>query len=70
LAMLAAATGSDTVGHGIVLGLVVGIGFAVTLYAVETVFGRRPKPGLWFGISATYQLIGILAATVIVTVWD
>jgi hypothetical protein len=70
LAMLAVATGSSTLGHGIILGLVVGIGFAVTLYAVESVFGRRPKAGTWFGITAAYQLIGILIAAVIVTVWD
>jgi hypothetical protein len=70
LAMLAAATGSETLGHGIILGLVVGIGFAVTLYAVESVFGSRPKPGSWFLITAAYQLIGIVIAAIIVTVWD
>jgi hypothetical protein len=70
LAMLAAATGSETFGEGIVLGLVVGVGFAVTLYSVESVFGRRPQPGTWFLLTAAYQLIGILIATVVVTVWD
>jgi Na+/H+ antiporter NhaA len=70
LAMLAAATGSETLGHGIILGLVVGIGFGATLYAVEAVFGQRPKPGSWFLISAAYQLIGIVIASIIVTVWD
>lgn len=70
LAMLAVATGSTTLGHGIILGLVVGIGFAVTLYAVESVFGSRPKPGAWFVITAAYQLIGITIAAIIVTVWD
>ena len=70
LAMLSEATGSSTLGHGIILGLVVGLGFGVTLYAVETVFGERPKPGSWFLISAAYQLIGLVLASVIVTVWD
>jgi Na+/H+ antiporter NhaA len=70
LAMLAEATGSSTLGHGIILGLVVGLGFGATLYAVEAVFGTRPKPGSWFLITATYQLIGIVLAAVIVTVWD
>lgn len=70
LAMLAVATGSSTLGHGIILGLVVGVGFGVTLYAVEAVFGQRPKPGTWFLISASYQLIGLVLASVIVTVWD
>jgi hypothetical protein len=70
LAMLAEATGSTTLGHGIILGLVVGVGFAVTLFAVEAVFGNRPKPGTWFAITAAYSLIGIVIASVIVTVWD
>lgn len=70
IAMLARATGSETFGEGIVLGLVVGIGLGTTFYAVEAVFGQRAEPGTWFGISAVYQLIGILIATVIVTVWD
>lgn len=70
LAMLAEATGSSTLGHGIILGVVVGVGFGLTLYAVEATFGSRPKPGSWFLISGAYQLIGIVVASVIVTVWD
>jgi hypothetical protein len=70
LGMLAQTTGTDTLGEGIVLGLVVGVGFAVTLYAVESVFGRRPQPGTWFLITSGYQLLGILIAAVIVAVWD
>lgn len=70
VAMLALATGSTTVGEGIVLGLLLGVGFAVALYAVEATFGQRPGPGVWFLITASYQLVGILIATVIVTVWD
>lgn len=70
LAMLAEATASSTLGHGIILGVVVGVGFALTLYAVEATFGSRPKPGSWFLISGAYQLIGIVVASVIVTVWD
>jgi Na+/H+ antiporter NhaA len=70
LAMLAEATGSSTLGHGIILGVVVGVGFGLTLYAVEAVFGSRPKPGSWFLITGAYQLIGVVVASVIVTVWD
>jgi Protein of unknown function (DUF1761) len=70
LAMLAAATGSETLGHGIILGLVVGIGFGATLYAVEAVFGQRPKPANWFLITAVYQLLGIVIASIFVSVWD
>jgi hypothetical protein len=39
-----------------------------TLYAVEAVFGQRPWRGLWFGINAAYQLVGIVIAAVVVTV--
>jgi hypothetical protein len=70
LGMVARATGTDTLGEAIVLGLVVGIGFGMTLYAVESVFGRRPQPGTWFLITAGYQLLGILIAAAIVAVWD
>jgi predicted cobalt transporter CbtA len=38
--MLAAATGSDTLAKGIVLGLVIGIGYALTLTAVDAMFDR------------------------------
>jgi hypothetical protein len=69
-AMLARATGSTTFGEGIVLGLVLAIGFGATLYWVESVFGNRPGPATWFAITATYQALGLLIATVIVTVWE
>jgi Na+/H+ antiporter NhaA len=68
-AILARATGSTTFGDGIVLGLVLGVGFGLTLYWVESTFGQRPRPATWFAITATYQFLGILIATVIVTVW-
>ncbi len=43
--MLAVATGSDTIGEGIVLGLVIGIGYALTLTAVDAMFDpNEPQP--------------------------
>ena len=69
-AMLARATGSTTFAEGIVLGLVLAIGFGATLYWVESTFGNRPGPATWFAITATYQVLGLLIATVIVTVWE
>jgi hypothetical protein len=69
-AMLAEATGSDTFGEGIVLGLVVGIGFAVMTTAVEATFGNRPQPGPWFVINGAYQLLGLVISAVIVSVWQ
>lgn len=68
-AMLAVATGSDTFAEGIVLGLVVGVGFAVMTTAVEATFGNRPQPGVWFVINGVYQLLGLVISAVIVSVW-
>jgi hypothetical protein len=69
-AMLAQATGTDTFGEGIVLGLVVGVGYAVVAAAVEATFGNRPQNGVWFVITASYNLIGLLIAAVILSVWQ
>jgi hypothetical protein len=68
--MLASATGSDSLGEGIILGLVVGIGYAVTLTAVEAVFDpNKPQPWTWFGISASYHFLGFFIVAVLVSVW-
>ncbi len=68
--ILAAATGSDTLMEGIVLGIVVGVGYAVTLTAVEAVFDpNKPQPWTWFGISASYHFLGLLIVAVLVSVW-
>jgi len=69
-AMLARATGSETLGEGIVLGFVIAVGFAVTLSAVSAIYDRRPEPTTWFLINGTFNLIGYLLVAVIVTVWD
>jgi hypothetical protein len=68
-AMLAEATGSDTFAEGIVLGLVVGVGYAVVGTAVEATFGNRPQNGVWFLITGSYNLIGLIISAVIVSVW-
>lgn len=47
-AMLARATGSETLGEGIVLGFVIAIGFALTLSAVSALYDRHPEPTTWF----------------------
>jgi hypothetical protein len=68
-AMLAEATGSESFAAGIVLGLVVGVGYAVVGTAVEATFGNRPQNGVWFLITASYNLIGLVISAVIVSVW-
>jgi hypothetical protein len=70
LAMLARATGSVTVGEGIVLGVVTGAGLALMLLAVGALYERKPEPGVWFGINGIFNLIAYLLVAVIVTVWD
>jgi hypothetical protein len=68
-AMLAEATGSESLAEGIVLGLVVGVGYSVVGTAVEATFGNRPQNGVWFLITASYNLIGLVISAVIVSVW-
>ena len=71
LGMLARATGSDSVGEGIVLGLVVGVGFVATVIATTGLFDtKKPIPGLWALITGAYNVVGLLIAAVIVSVWD
>ena len=68
--ILAVATGSDTVGEGIMLGLVIGIGYALVLTAVDAVFDpNKPQPWIWFAISGAYHLVGLLIVAVLVSVW-
>jgi hypothetical protein len=67
--MLAFATGSDTFGEGIVLGLVLGIGVAVALEFVNAMFGGRPHPWAYFLVTGGYHLVGVLIVAVIVSVW-
>jgi Protein of unknown function (DUF1761) len=71
VAMLGQASGTDTFGEGIVLGLVAGIGIAGAVLFVTGVFDpKKPDPMTWFGITAGYHLVGLLIASVIVSVWD
>ncbi|MGH2656612.1 MAG: DUF1761 domain-containing protein [Actinomycetota bacterium] len=69
-AMIAASTGSSTVGDAIVLGLVVGVGFAASLSLLGSAFGNYPQPGVYFAITAGYHLVGLMGASLIVTLWD
>lgn len=70
VAMLAAATGSDTFGEGVVLGVVVGVGVAAAVLFVTGIFDpKKPEPRTWFAITAGYHLVGLLIASVIVSIW-
>ena len=68
-ALLARATGTDTLAEGIVLGLVVAIGYAVVILMNTASFEfAKPDRWTWGAIDATYHGVGLLAAAVILAV--
>jgi uncharacterized protein DUF1761 len=68
---LAVATGTDTIGEGIVLGLFAGIGIAAAVLFVTAIFEpTKPDRMTWFLITAGYHLVGLLIASVILAVWQ
>jgi hypothetical protein len=70
IAMLASATGSDTFGEGIVLGLLIGVGLSAMHTLGDAVFDpNKPQRYTWFGITASYHLLGILIVSVLVSIW-
>lgn len=71
LGMLAAASGTDTLGEGIVLGLVAGVGVAAAITLVTAVYDPiSPKPMTWFWVTGGYHLVGILIASAIIGAWQ
>ena len=69
--MLAVSTASNTISEGLVLGLVVGIGYAVAVVGIGAVFETsKPEPLTWFFITAGYHLVGLILAAMIVSAWD
>lgn len=69
-AMLAEATGSDTVGNGIVLGLVLGVGIALALTVLGGAFDNRPEPVTFIAIYSGYHIAGLLVIGVILGAWN
>lgn len=67
LGMIALASGTDTVGEGVVLGLVVGVGFAISIALVTATFeSNKPKPFVWGAINGGYHLVGNLVAAIVI----
>jgi hypothetical protein len=54
----------------VVLGLVVGVGYAAMVTALGAVFDQKPQPGVWFLINAVYHVLGLLIVAVIVSLWS
>jgi hypothetical protein len=70
LGMLAEASETDTFGEGVVLGLVVAIGFAVSIAFVTAQFeSQKPKPMVWGAVNAGYHVVGSLIAAIIIASW-
>jgi hypothetical protein len=67
LALLAEAIGVATLGDGIVLGLIVGIGIAVPLLLTTAAFEfKKPRPFTWGVIDASYHAVGLTIAGAII----
>lgn len=70
LAMLAVATSSDTVGEGVVLGLVTGIALAASALVVTGFFDpKKPQPMVWVAITSGYHVVGFVVVATIVSAW-
>jgi Protein of unknown function (DUF1761) len=70
LAMLAEATGTDTLGEALVLGIVTGVGVAAAVLFVTGYFDpKKPRPMTWFGITTGYHVVGILIVAIVVGLW-
>ena len=71
LGMLAEATDTETLQQGIALGLVVAIGFAVSITFVTAQFeSEKPKPMVWGAVNAGYHVVGNLVAAIIIASWQ
>ena len=69
--MLAAASGTDTLSEGLVLGAVVAIGFALAISLVTATFeSTKPNPMLWGAVNAGYHIVGTLVASAIIRAWQ
>ena len=71
MGLVADATGTDTFGEGLILGLVVGIGFALMHTAVDATFDpNKPQPWAWLVINGGYHALGLLILGVLLAVWQ
>jgi hypothetical protein len=69
-ALLAAATGTDTATEGIVLGLVVGVGYGATILLTTAAFEfAKPRQWTWGVVVASYQVVALLIAALVIALW-
>lgn len=66
IALLARATGTDTVSEALILGLVVGVAIAgATLFSTAAFEFSKPARWTWGLLDAAYHLVGLTVAAVI-----
>ncbi len=71
LGMIAEASGTDTFGEGLVLGVVAAIGFAVSIALVTATFeSSKPRPMVWGAVNGGYHAVGLLVASAILGAWQ
>jgi hypothetical protein len=69
--LIAAASGTDNIGEGVVLGLVTGIGLSLAHTFVDAFFDpNKPEPWTWFAINGSYHALGLLIVSIIVAAWQ
>jgi hypothetical protein len=68
LAFLARASAASSIGDGIVLGLIAGLGFVTPIFVIGQIFEDRPTALTL--INAGYNIVGLVIAGIIVTAWD
>jgi hypothetical protein len=69
-AMLARATATDTLSEGIVLGLIVGLGYAVSILIGTAAFEfTKPRQWTWGVITAAYHVVGLVLAAVVIALF-
>ena len=68
-AVLLRALGVETLGDGIVFGLIVGIGYLVAQTLTIAINPNFPRPLLYTVINAPYFIVCTLVASIILTLW-
>jgi hypothetical protein len=69
-ALIVQATGADTLSDGVLLGLVIGIGFAATIVLNLAAFEfSKPRQWTWGVIDASYHVVGLLIAAIVLALW-
>jgi hypothetical protein len=69
-AMVGAASGTDNIMEGILLGLVAGVGIALPVLFVTGMFDMtKPAPTTFMAIGAGYHIVGLVLAGAILGLW-